>query len=255
MLTACTLTGVDTHTDLDRVFDLSRRYPFAEWGVLYSPGRAGRAGMWRYPDIAWFERMLLPRLAANPGGPRFALHLCGGAVGEFLNGEGAAARIAADFPRIQINLRNGRDQSPLLCEALRRHPDQTLITQHNLGNLLLHRDLSGFPNYAVLFDSSGGRGILRRRWSAPLMQESRILACGYAGGLGPENLATELPRIRDAAQGQPFWIDMESRLRDDHDRFDLDRAGRCLEIAAPFALRAADEPARDSSLSTPGTSP
>ena len=233
MLTACTLTGVDAHTDLDRVWDLSRRYPFAEWGVLYSPGRAG---MGRYPNIAWLERTLLPRLAAKTG-PRFALHLCGGAVGEFLNDEGTAARLAADFPRIQVNLRNGREQAALLCEALRRHPDKTLITQHNLGNLLLHRDLSGFPNYAVLFDSSGGHGILRNGWSAPLTHETRTLACGYAGGLGPEILATDLPRIRDAARGQPYWIDMESRLRDEHDRFDLDRAGRCLEAAAPFARR------------------
>ena len=33
-----TFTGIDADTDLDRVHDLSRRYPL-EWGVLFSPDK------------------------------------------------------------------------------------------------------------------------------------------------------------------------------------------------------------------------
>ena len=61
--------------------------------------------------------------------------------------------------------------------------------------------------------------------------------CGYGGGLGPDNLAAQLPQIQRAAGGADFWVDMETKVRGDRngrDVFDLDTARRCLEIAAEF---------------------
>jgi len=58
---------------------------------------------------------------------------------------------------------------------------------------------------------------------------------GYAGGLGPENLAEQLPLIGQAAGDCRIWVDMESRVRSDNDRqFDLAKVRKCLEIAKPF---------------------
>jgi len=82
----------------------------------------------------------------------------------------------------------------------------------------------------VLFDSSGGRGLAPVSWPAPLPGTT----CGYAGGLGPDTLTEQLPLIHTAANGRGYWIDMEGRLRTPEDRFDLDRARRCLEIVADF---------------------
>jgi hypothetical protein len=82
----------------------------------------------------------------------------------------------------------------------------------------------------VLFDASAGRGLTPRRWPAPLPG----VRCGYAGGLGPETIATELPLIEQAADGEPYWIDMESRLRAGAKDFPLDRARRVLDIVAGF---------------------
>ena len=58
---------------------------------------------------------------------------------------------------------------------------------------------------------------------------------GYAGGLGPDNIESELQRIAAAAGDAPFWIDMETRVRSDNDeQFDLNKVRRCLEITAPL---------------------
>jgi phosphoribosylanthranilate isomerase len=58
---------------------------------------------------------------------------------------------------------------------------------------------------------------------------------GYAGGLGPDNLAHEIPRIAKAAGDARVWLDMESGVRSNNDKqFDLDKVLQCLEIAKPF---------------------
>lgn len=40
----------------------------------------------------------------------------------------------------------------------------------------------------------------------------KAIGGGYAGGVGPNNLVTELPRICVAANCQPHWIDMKGKL-------------------------------------------
>ncbi|MEI7997808.1 MAG: hypothetical protein WCH01_23235, partial [Methylococcaceae bacterium] len=45
----CTLTGVDEKTSLMQIAELSERFPFVEWGFLYSPKRQGNPG--RYPSV------------------------------------------------------------------------------------------------------------------------------------------------------------------------------------------------------------
>lgn len=76
------------------------------------------------------------------------------------------------------------------------------------------------------------------------------LAVGFAGGLGPTNLAEQVSAMRRAAaaRGEAVWIDMESSLRDvdarGTDTFDLDRCADCVStinrlvadgVVAPFS--------------------
>lgn len=222
----CTLTGVDEHTTLATLGALSQQYPFVEWGVLYSPGRAGTQG--RYPSATWLAG-LASALRRGREVPQFALHLCGDAVHDFLAG-GRVTELAAAFPRIQLNFRASDIALPALVEALRRHPDQMVLTQHNQTNARVAQTLRPAPNHGLLFDASGGRGVLRGAWPAPFPG----FACGYAGGLGPHNLAQQLPAIHAAADGAPYWIDMESSLRNELDRFDLSRARAALIEVARF---------------------
>lgn len=103
------------------------------------------------------------------------------------------------------------------------------ITQCNAANADVWKQLADLKNHSVLFDASCGQGISTLQWLAPFFGVN----CGYAGGLGPLNLEYELPRIQYAAGFKPFWIDMESALRE-NDVFNLDSANSVLNVAGPF---------------------
>jgi hypothetical protein len=61
---------------------------------------------------------------------------------------------------------------------------------------------------------------------------------GYAGGLGPETVAKVLPQL---TQATPFWIDMESKIRNGDDRFDVGLCRRvCEAVYGQPAVRAAE---------------
>lgn len=232
-LTHCTLTGFDDSTLLEDVIRLSNAYPIAEWGFLYSANRKGTPG--RYPSLDSLH-YAFENLDSNV---RVALHICGRSVSALLNGSSFEVAELVEMVeerggRIQLNFNQTREPLNLikLKDFLDAHPALQVITQHNLSNKVVWESVRGHENHAVLFDSSGGRGILSDGWQEPLPN----ILCGYAGGLGHENLDTELPRIATAAAGHSFWIDMEGSLRvtdeDDIDWFDTDRCERCLELVS-----------------------
>lgn len=220
LLSAVTLTGADDTTDPQALVSLSRWAPRVEWGILYSPTRAGLGG--RYPRV---EHAVALLSALREEGIATAVHLCGQAVPDFLAGRSQDAKVLTDLAgRIQLNFNQLRSPVDLgrvddIAEAL----DKPIITQHNAANVHVHEDL-GSPVHQVLFDASGGRGTQPDSWPAPLPGKF----CGYAGGLGPENVFAELDAIATACQGQRFWIDMESRVRTVQDVFDLDACAQVL---------------------------
>lgn len=233
-LTCCTLTGVDETTPIDALSALTEAHPIVEWGILFSPSRQGQPG--RYPSYGAIQRIL----DGIPAGARVALHLCGRAVPDLLEDDqtvrALAIRTVTRGGRLQFNV-NARSKPALavsLVEWLETHPNIPSITQHNASNEPLLGRLHHLPDHGFLVDASGGRGIECDAWPAPQAER-----WGYAGGLGPDNLATQLPRIAAAAGEQPFWIDMESRLRDAQDRFDLGAAERCLQAVDSFLAESA----------------
>ena len=61
---------------------------------------------------------------------------------------------------------------------------------------------------------------------------------GFAGGLSPENVASQIEKIQIVTGGADFWIDAETHLRSADDRqFDLTRVRRFLEAAKPYVQR------------------
>ena len=94
-------------------------------------------------------------------------------------------------------------------------------------------------NAIPLFDKSGGTGVLPDSW--PMQQHN--LYSGYAGGLSPENLEQEIPKIFDATCG-PIWIDAETLLRTPYGRegaragdfFDLKKVCSFLEVAKQWVI-------------------
>lgn len=220
-----TFTGIDETCNLDELFALLNVDPRIELGVLYSDTRAG-AG--RYPNPAWICGTAA-RVHGAFGPGRVALHVCGRAVRKLLSGYSLHADLSLlwDFQRIQLNGRFGLEDAAALSGFVREGPTDlgfATITQFD-SNPTLHREIWRTGQHQVLFDASGGRGLERPEWPKHLGNWT----CGYAGGLGRDNLRRELPRIAAAAGSNPYWIDMESKLRDEEDRFSIALAREALD--------------------------
>lgn len=234
-LQCLTLTGIDASVPVEALYEVTRHYSFAEFGVLYS---AKQNGLGRYPTLGWMDD-LVEALDVSPG-PRMALHVCGAAVGELIAGSGHVSTIAHAFKRIQLNFTVNRYPVASLRQLLQRMPETTFITQSrypdDAANLWL--DFADLPNHAVLFDASGGNAITPAALPVPLdismavsgFKEQAPL-CGYAGGLGHENLGAHLQSIASITGRSRFWLDIESSLRV-NDKFDVRLALKCLDTVA-----------------------
>jgi hypothetical protein len=195
-----TFTGADDQTDVRGMAELSGRYPI-EWGILFSPSRQGNEP--RYPG-----GKALSRFAWS--GLRMSAHLCGGHSRAIMESriDQVVQQIPVDlgtFNRIQVN---------------HRDPDPARIDEFGKGwgpRCIAQTRAATFPTDTAvdwLYDASGGRGIMPDRW--PTHDDGRLV--GYAGGISPDNVQAVIGQI--AARG-PYWIDMESGVRDSADRFDI----------------------------------
>ena len=218
-LETITLTGVDNDTSIEQATALAQRFPLVEWGVLYSPTRAGNGG--RYPSVERAAQFLTAMRAARVN---TAVHLCGQGVFGALDGSDVdAMRLAQLAGRVQMNFNQKRQAVDLnVLERWIEAHNKPVITQHNSANEDVWTTLTN-PMHQVLFDASGGRGVLASGWSAPL--DGKF--CGYAGGLGPDNVRAQVEAIAELAPRR-FWIDMEQSLRTD-DVFDLTLCERVLQ--------------------------
>jgi hypothetical protein len=208
-----TFTGADQRTPLSALASLALQG--AEIGILYTFDPDGRN---RYPERVWIEE------AASKLTGRLALHVCGSRARFQLLARELDA-LVAPFQRIQVNGHLLTTEVGRICD---RFPEKKIITQYNGSNL--HLLDCERPNHALLVDASGGRGLLPSKWSRPETDKP----VGFAGGLGPHNLAEELPKIAALSNRSDGWIDMEGRLRDKSDWFSVERAQIALDVYSLF---------------------
>ncbi|CAB5514558.1 hypothetical protein LMG26857_03617 [Achromobacter anxifer] len=200
-----TFTGADHHTCIDGMIALSKRYPI-EWGILFSPFHQGTG---RYPVFEWVNQL---RHRAKAGALTLSAHICGGYSRKLIKTGACEVDVLLPgvFQRAQINTADPK-VDPAQIQAWARAQGVVPILQAR----------GGFPaaqEVQWLLDESGGRGVVQESWPAPAAEG---ILHGYAGGLGPENVAQAVQHIGQRAS--TYWIDMESRLRDEQDRFDLAR--------------------------------
>lgn len=250
-----TITGPDDSIDPKAIRELSREFPFVEWGILVSANHFDTGGP-RFPSHAWINRLKeevrdIERFPCEDR-MKLSLHVCGRWVRELLLGNVCVPPALIEGPtfmRVQLNFHAQREQcdpdkfySALLALGQRQY-----IFQIDGGNGNRHLDGVYMRNEVLsvdavpLFDISGGAGILPDEWPKPQYMEAGdgFAYHGYAGGLGPDNLEQQLPLIAAAAGDARIWIDMETRVRSDDDQqFDLAKVRRCLEICAPLIDRA-----------------
>jgi hypothetical protein len=165
------------------------------------------------------------------------------------------ARDQVGFQRFQINATatNGVDVTVFanpdgarrcvdtLRTAFAELPDVEFIIQRNSETRPLWELLEqGDPprNMSLLFDDSMGLGKSSTSWPAPPAAGQMF---GYAGGLGNENISTQLCLIEQTAPGRELWVDMESslrtRLKNDSDVFDCNKAMGCVRQVIELGLK------------------
>lgn len=236
-LTCVTMTGADDNTDPARLIDIWEVYPFVEWAILI-----GSSIGERFPSVGWIHRLVEAREKTG-NLMRLSLHVCGKFLRGIADGKSSLGRHLgpqlAAFRRVQLNWHGwpqptyvGENVLNAFCGLDNFGWNPQLIFQFDGMNDESWRPAGRRFTCTGLFDRSHGAGVVPDQWP----QCSTELACGWAGGLGPDNLAEELPRIDARSRpGFDYWIDMETKVRtDDGAEFDLARVTTCLEIAKSF---------------------
>lgn len=232
ILDRVTVTGADQSVTPPELAALSCEYPFVEWGLLFSPKRQGTP---RYPGEEWLYWL---REHAEKSPMKLSAHLCGKWVRDLVLE--AKFTWAEKWPtlfriceRVQLNFHGQYHKAAMgFIDQLRQHSEKDWIFQHDGVNDML---ISTFTNGGrirafPLIDRSGGDGIVPASWPAPIWTYQ-----GYAGGLGPDNLAEQLRLIGAAVGDARVWIDMETRVRSDNNEiFEMDKVRRVLELARPW---------------------
>ena len=225
-----TVTGTSDDTSYDDMIAIQKEYPFVEWGILLSRSQAGRS--WRFPSMEWLQKCQWDDTQLNMSG-----HLCGKFVNEILMGDRENADLRWNlnwhFKRIQINthgIKHKWDKTKFFSEILEKYPNIQFIFQYDEANknIVEETQAAGYKNISALYDLSHGAGVLPAEWNPPLEE----LYTGYAGGLSPDNLESQLKILDQVASNEVIWIDAETHLRSNGDQiFDLDKVVKFLEIA------------------------
>lgn len=209
-----TMTGADDSIEPEQLVELSNEFPFVEWGILLS---ASRFGGNRFPSREWLER-LYEVLRQTPA-MAVSFHVCGQWVREICGGNWTPlfvniGPILHYGKRVQLNFHAYQHLlAPRFVEAIKErcteHGWQVIFQCVAVTDRLVSVVRGAGLDVVPLYDKSGGTGVVPNNWPKAIGG----VYSGYAGGLGPDNLASELPVIAEAAGDERFWIDMETKIR------------------------------------------
>jgi phosphoribosylanthranilate isomerase len=256
ILNKVTVTGVDDGTDLKELQKISDAYPFVEFGVLLSRSQmcaTPSMHIGRFPSVQTLKKLTM---MYSTGNVNFAGHLCGSWVRELLVSywpfKEMTEKINLDFwktfKRLQINTHaelHAYEQPHLSYGVNELNPTQIIFQYDEVNKAILETtQQAGCKNISALFDMSHGAGILPKTWPKQLPD----IYCGYAGGLYPENVGSQLTMIEQIVGTSPIWIDAETSLRSSYynndagdqgftvDYFDLRKVVAFLEAAKPWVI-------------------
>lgn len=207
-----TITGADDSTDVDWMIETSKKFPFVEWGLLVLT----HGGSPRFPSNEWLHTL---RVGSGYSDTFMALslHVCGKWVRDICAGDwgplmDAHGKTIQHCNRIQLNFHNYKYKfGQLFFASMGIIGSRQLIFQIDAVNTdLAAMARTGNIDAVPLFDMSGGAGVVPESWP---VQEPGVYS-GYAGGLGADNILTEIKKIDQVAgNDSTIWIDMETRVR------------------------------------------
>lgn len=220
-----TCTGIDDYTSLNAVAELVSpgvESHEIEFGILLTDNPEGRK---RYPNLKTIEKAVVML------GPSLAIHICGKTARQKAIA-GIYDNILKLVGRIQVN---GFVTEEELRALMGKFPGHQIITQFGHGNNDLTKLETQKLRHAILVDNSGGRGIMPDSWICPEVNSDKPI--GFAGGLSPNNLLTNLEIIEKIVKNNYWWVDMESSLRDKNDLFSLKLAERAINVVMNRRIR------------------
>lgn len=221
--THITFTGVDEHTDLDRLWKIHEKYPFAEFGVLTSLNWEKNSD--RYPNPTLFgeleKRQQKQRIPLS-------LHVCGAMARHTAIGKKEDLYSVVGLPyifsfdRMQLNISSAHEINTS-CFLFGR---EVIIQQKSVDKCPLFTAVAGSIPCSMLVDASGGTGKELTIKTEPWLKEFHV---GFAGGIGEHNIKDVVTTLASDPNLDRFWVDMESSVRTD-DKFDLDKVERVCKI-------------------------
>jgi hypothetical protein len=220
-----TITGADDSTSLQDMIRVQEKYPFVEWGILLLEDRLGTP---RYPSLGWLE---LLSVYATPEW-KLAAHVCGRWTKGMLMGDMQVFNVVkmACFQRVQLNFRTQKTFWDYHFVPELPPNKQYIFQMGDIGNDVATYALQSSTDACILFDRSGGKGVSPEEWPAPIPN----VYCGYAGGIGPDNIGLELAKLNQVvASDRHIWIDMETKVRSPDDKIlDFDKVEAVLSAVA-----------------------
>lgn len=229
MLKTVTISGADDGTNPESLLELSKKYPFVEFGILFS-GNTKR----RFPSLDWLEELF--EIYRQNQQMNLSLHLCGQFVNELVLGRVdflmELKHLFAMFKRVQINFAgHGYIPSDAMYDVMNLFKEREFIFQlDGVNNHLVYEAKAAEVNCSGLFDSSYGKGTKPEFRDTPL----KGIKIGYAGGINPKNITSEIQLLNDICSDQDYWIDMETGVRNKSNIFDLTLVENCLAQADKF---------------------
>jgi hypothetical protein len=230
-----TFAGVDETADVEKLKEIGSHYFTVEWGLWLAVEHQGRVA--GFPSVEWICK-LAPGL-------NLAAQLRGKSATDFLRGNDAElmayyGEAWSLFRRIQINSTDRIDQVDLsgLTRLIEKNPEKEVILRVRDRNLEVADALvTAGISCSTLFDESELQEPAQKKWPKGI---KRFSGCGYAGGLGPDNIYKQLSPILNAAQSaERWWVEIDSSLRTkqhDQDVFSLASCKRAIREFDSFFL-------------------
>lgn len=233
-----TFTGVDDYTNPLELQYLQDKYPYVEFGVLFSQKR--QTSCHRYPSPYILYDLVYKNL-------KLSAHLCGvfarkAYIGDwsyfnefirpFFDDDKTKTEVLSIFSRCQLNLSGTHVNKAFALSPNCPLPKckQFIIQQRSATECPLYNLSKKNDSVVLLCDASGGKGI---DTPIDIYAESGKMV-GYAGGINESNVRHKLDILYASENTGDFWIDMESSVRDNNDRFDTKAIERILEIVDSY---------------------
>jgi len=218
MIEQVTFTGADDSVSPEALSEISKKFPFVEWGILLGTTYSIDVGLPRFPSISWIDSLVevyKKHMRDEMTPMKLSAHWCEPLVGELItkgksfNDVQGLNRIPNIFKRTQINTHGMKYTfAKSFLQEIRKHPEMEFILQIDGVNddFVLGANLT---NISLLQDYSSGAGTFVNEWGQ--WQGKKY---GYAGGLNIDTLPNAMDKWMDSPSNETIaWIDMESGVR------------------------------------------